>query len=107
MLDRMFSQQQPVVAKWDKQLTGFFLGLLAPVLGVLFFYLLKSGEIDFESYLKLLQNKTFLSPVLSLGCVFNGFVFFLFLRKNYYNAARGVILATFLWAIPIVWAKFL
>lgn len=105
MLDRMFNQQNTIY-KWDKISIGFLCGLLGTVIGVLLFYVAKSGEVTFEEYLKMLQNKTFLSPILSLGCVVNMFVFFLFLRKDYYNAARGVILATFLWAIPIIWAKF-
>lgn len=105
MLDRMF-QQQAVIRKWDKLYIGFLSGVLGTLVGLLFFYIVKSGEVTFEEYLKLLQNKIFLAPLLSLGCVVDAFIFFLFLRKDYYNAARGLILAMFLWAIPIIWAKF-
>ncbi|HEY0261809.1 MAG TPA: hypothetical protein VGB95_02200 [Chitinophagales bacterium] len=105
MLDRMFNSPSTIY-KWDKMPIGFLCGLIAPVIGVLLFYFAKSDEVTFQGYLKLLQSKIFLAPLLSLGCVMDAFVFFLFLRKDYYNAARGVILAMFLWAIPILWAKF-
>lgn len=92
--------------KWDKFLFGFLAGLIAPVIGILLFYVMKSNETTFEHYLEILQNKTFLSPLLSLGCVMDAFVFFWFLRKEWQNAARGVILGMVIWAIPIVWTKF-
>jgi hypothetical protein len=43
---------------------------------------------------------------MSLGVVVNLFVFFLFIYRHYYVAARAVILASILYAIPIVVLKF-
>ena len=105
MLDRMFNQPQ-TISKWDKLYIGFVCGIFGTVLGVLLFYFAERELMTFGQYIASMKDKFILSPLLSLGCVVDAFIFFLFLQKNCYNAARGVILAMFLWAIPIIWAKF-
>jgi len=47
-----------------------------------------------------------LSPLLSLCAVINLGVFFLFIKINYLQTARGIILSTFLYGLLIVGLKF-
>lgn len=105
MLDKKFNPY-PTIYKWNKMSIGFLAGLIGPVVGIFAFYLMKFNETTPEIYWQMLHNNTFLSPLLSFGCIMNLFIFFLFLRKDYFNAARGVIFATFIWAIPIIYTKF-
>jgi hypothetical protein len=105
MLDKMFNQY-PTIYKWDKFFTGFIPGLIGPVIGIFIFYLIKHEEVSLDKYLQLMHDKTFLSPLLSFGCIMNLVIFFGFISRDYYNASRGVILSTFIWAIPIIYTKF-
>ncbi len=105
MLDKFFNPY-PTIYKWDKALIGFSLGAVAPVILIGLFILVKQHELP-DNYLNvMLHSKSVMSPMLSLGVIANLFVFFIFVQKNYMNASRGVILATFIWAIPIMYTKF-
>lgn len=99
---------EPVtIYRYDKFLTGFVPGIIAPWLGVVLFYAAKFSYMPFTNYMKLVFTPTIFSPMMSLGVVMNLFVFFLFISRNYYVAARAVILASILYAIPILIVKFL
>jgi ABC-type spermidine/putrescine transport system permease subunit II len=105
MLNKSFNPY-PTIYKWNKMSIGFAAGLVGPIVGIFAFYLMKINEVTPEVYWQMLHNKIFLSPMLSFGCIMNLVIFFLFLRKDFYNSARGVIFATFIWAIPIIYTKF-
>jgi hypothetical protein len=106
MLNKVFNE--PVtIYRYDKFITGFIPGLVAPWLGVVLFYAAKFSYMPFANYMKFVFNPTIFSPMMSLGVVMNLFVFFLFISRNYYVAARAVILASILYAIPILVVKFL
>lgn len=105
MLDRIFNPS-PTIHKWDRFFIGFIPGLFAPLLGVVFFYFFNFSDYPFTQYLRMAGNPTVLSPMLSFGAVINLFIFFPLMWSDYYNAARGVIGATILYAIPIAIFKF-
>ncbi|MES2620522.1 MAG: hypothetical protein V4615_06690 [Bacteroidota bacterium] len=106
MLDRILNPA-PTIYKWDRFWVGFVPGLLGPVVCILFFYFLKYTNNSFTEYLFMVRSPVVLSPILSLGVIVNLFIFFPFIWSNHYNAARGVIGATFIYAIPIVVTKFM
>jgi len=106
MLDRLFNPA-PTVYKWDRFWVGFIPGLIGPLLGILFFYVLKYSDHTFAEYLVLVKQPSVLSPLLSFGAIINLFIFFPFIWNHRYNAARGVIGATILYMIPIVITKFI
>lgn len=105
MLDRLFNQT-PTIYKFDQGLIGFIPALFLPLAGIPFFYWVKFSDRTFAMYLLMVKQPTVLSPMLSFGLVLNLFLFFGFISNNYYNAARGVIFSTILYAIPIVVTKF-
>jgi H+/Cl- antiporter ClcA len=105
MLDKIFNPT-PTFYKWDRFWLGFLLGLLGPLLGIFFFYVMKFTDYTFIEYLKMVKYPSVLSPLLSFGAIVNLFFFFPFIWNDYYNAARGVIGATFIYAIPILILKF-
>lgn len=105
MLNRILNE--PVtIYKYDRFITGFIPGMIAPLLGVLLFYVAKFNHLTIQQYLDYIKMPFIFSPIMSLGVVMNLFVFFLFIQRNYYRSARAVIFACILYSIPILWVKF-
>jgi hypothetical protein len=89
----------------DRILTGWIIGTIVPLLIFLITYLVKYSEVDFLFFLRNLWNMKILLKLLSI-CVFPNLGFFLlFYRQKYDMAARGVILATFMYAFIVLVAK--
>jgi hypothetical protein len=106
MLDRILNPT-PTFYKWDKFWVGFVPALLLPPLAFIFFYLLQMQDMTFQVYLLTVKQPDMFSKILSFGCILNLGLFFVFITRDYFNAARGVIGGTILFAIPVVIAKFL
>jgi hypothetical protein len=90
----------------DSLILGLLLGLLIPVLGVLSFYYSKFTNVELQYFLEVATKHKVLSPMLSLCAVLNLGTFYLFLNKNLYLTARGIILATIIYGVTIVLLKF-
>jgi len=109
MLDRIFSQQ-PTIYKYDRMWIGVVLGLLVSTLGVVIIYLMSLGNhfffgtetLSISTIIRNINSLMLLSKFLSLGCIVNLGVFFLFINRDYFNIARGIIFATMLVALPII-----
>ncbi len=90
----------------DHLLTGLFVGLLAPSIGIFLFYYLNYQSRGLEDFLSFSVREKLLSPLLSLCCVINLALFYIFIQFNLYFSARGVILSTFIYGFFIVVLKF-
>ncbi|MCU0441316.1 MAG: hypothetical protein MUE96_02870 [Bacteroidia bacterium] len=90
----------------DSLILGLIMGIILPVLGVLGFYYSKFAAVDLAQFVQVATKHKVLSPMLSLCAVLNLATFFLFLNKNYYLVARGIILATIIYGVTIVILKF-
>lgn len=75
-------------------------------MGAYIYYLLQFSNMSLEEYLRGIVYSGSLAAVISLSCIFNLIVFFLFLRINLNLSARGVILATFVYVLAVVLIKF-
>ena len=93
--------------KKDSKLTGLFSGLIAPFIGFYFYYLLSFRYMSFRAYVDRIMEFGLLSGVISLSIIANLVLFFWFLRIKADNSAYGVIGATFLYGLVIVYLKFL
>ena len=93
--------------RYDQLLTGWLIGIIAPLIIFLVVYKVNYSATDFTAFLRnVWQMKIFLK-ILSL-CVFpNLGFFFLFYRMKYDMAARGVIMATFMYAFFVLIAKLI
>ena len=93
--------------RYDQILSGWLIGMISPIIIFLILYQLKYSEMEFMVYVRnIWQMKIFLK-ILSL-CVFpNLGFFFLFYRIKYDMAARGVIMATFMYAFAVLIAKLI
>lgn len=93
--------------KYDRIVTGWLTGILLPL--VIFFvtYQLKYSEMQFSAFVQNMWEMKILMKLLSI-CVFpNLGFFFLFYRLKYDMAARGVIMATFMYAFLVLVAKLI
>jgi len=91
--------------RFDRMLIGWAIGTIVPIIIFLITYKVEFSEMEFTVWLRnLWQMKIFLK-LMSL-CVFpNLGFFFLFYRNKYDMAARGVIMATFIYAFVVLFAK--
>jgi hypothetical protein len=92
----------------DSVAAGVLLGLLAPVLGF-FLYgwihtTLVRPHLDMAFFIHdlFLGTREFQAPILSLSLIANLGLFFLLDRFSLYKAMRGVLTATFIYAVAIV-----
>ena len=86
-------------------LIGFLIGIFANLAGMylyVFFFL----DYDFKSTLKLAKENGSIGNLIALGAILNLIVFFLFIKKRQLYQARGVLLATILAALIILFSKF-
>ncbi|GAA4319178.1 hypothetical protein [Compostibacter hankyongensis] len=91
--------------KRDQTGLGLVLGLLAPIVGFFIFYLLRflPNGASLASYLQLFSNHQFLIPkVMSLSLLFNAIIFFLYTQNHKDQTARGILIATLVYAIVII-----
>jgi quinol-cytochrome oxidoreductase complex cytochrome b subunit len=82
---------------------GLLSGFLANLLGMIIV-----GIVLFQNFniLKIINDsisETFITKLISLGAIVNLIVFFIFLKYDYEERAKGVLLATFIIAILTIY----
>jgi hypothetical protein len=91
--------------KFDNWATGIALGILTPLVILFIYYRVNYYYIRVDGFMfKMLINKV-LVPLLSLCVIGNLGVFYLFINKEHYLTARGIILSTLLYAIAVFIVK--
>jgi hypothetical protein len=94
--------------RWDSVGVGALLGLIAPLLGFFGYAAMYVGairphvDLPFFIHDMFLGTREFQAPVLTLSLFANLALFFALDRWRQYKAMRGVITATFLYAVVIV-----
>jgi len=84
---------------------GFLVGIAANLAGMylyIFFFL----DYDFETSIQLARENDSIGNLIGLGAILNLIVFFLFIKKRQLYRARGVLLATIIAALFILFSKF-
>ena len=96
----------PVRKKLDSLWIGAVIGLFSPLCSLFVFYLIRYHHITFEKFFnEILLEHNILTPVISLCVITNLLVFFIFIWTNRNHSARGVLLATFIYAGYVVYQK--
>lgn len=86
---------------------GFVLGLIMPIIGLFIVYLIKFNEYTVSYYFDILYaNHKVASMVLTLAIILNLIPFLYYTNKRLDYTARGVLIATILYAVMIVLIKF-
>lgn len=85
---------------------GVTIGIIMSVISILAFYLLKFQDYTLNTYFVILfHTKSLFAPMVSLAGIPNLVFFYLFINKEKYKTARGIILATFILVLGVVLIK--
>lgn len=90
-----------------KLLYGFLIGLLAPFIIVFSIYLFKYNAYELVDYVSTSYSTGMLAKTIALGAILNLAVFMLFINLRKERLARGVLIATFILGLFIVYIKYL
>ena len=85
---------------------GITTGLISNIIGVIFTVIFLFQEISISNMFRIINesiDNNFITKLISLGAIVNLIAFFIFLKFNYVERARGVLIATFLVAILTIY----
>ena len=86
---------------------GLIIGLLFPLIGILIMYLVKFNGMEMGDFFStLLRKKDVAAMVLSLSILINIIPFIFYTNRRLDLTARGILIATMLYAVLIVLLKF-
>jgi hypothetical protein len=91
----------------NKMKFGFWPGLVLPLIMFLAMYVARYDEVGFWEYVQNLWRFFMLVKLLTLCVLPNLLLFLYFIRMKYDLAARGVLMATFLYAFLVIISKVL
>jgi hypothetical protein len=93
----------------DNIVIGFLLGALAPVFGIFVYYIFTfRTQTSFNGFIAYFQSIHLFVAYVSLSCYITNLpLFFLFIRKEKYQAARGVLFATIGFTAWVIYEKFI
>lgn len=93
----------------NQPIVGFLIGLVMPLLGfVVVYFVLGSGHNSLSTFFQYVMGAPkVMAKVLSLSILANIIPFLYFTRRRLDYAARGIFIATVLYAVAIVLLKFL
>ena len=80
-------------------LLGVIYGIISSLIGLILAILILSENNSIIESLKTFYNENFLGKLISLGAILNLIVFFVFIKKNQDQRAKGVLLTTIFLAI--------
>ena len=86
----------------DKIWVGLVMGILIPFLVMFIFYLSSYAYLTAPDFLRKMVFASIFFKVLSLCAIVNLVTFFMFYKTQNDKAARGVILATMIFAFAVV-----
>lgn len=78
---------------------GFFMGIVATLLGTLVFLQIKMPKLVSIEGLSTIREQGIMGKLITLGAVINLLLFFILLKINKDLMARGLVLATIILAI--------
>jgi hypothetical protein len=84
--------------KYDRLSFGLITGILVPLVIFFMIYFFRYSNLDIEVYLQQIWKLNLTFKILSLCGFTNLLIFFYFYRSKMDKAARGIILATFIYA---------
>lgn len=93
--------------KTDHFLVGFISGLMGPLIGFYFYYLLFFRYMGFTSFFHHVAETGKIISVLSVGVIFNLALFFLFYQTEKDKSLRGIVGATFIYAFVVLYFKMI
>lgn len=94
--------------KKDDIKLGLVLGFIVPVVGIFVLYLIKFRVFSLQDYFLLVsREKSVLSGLISLALIANAVIFTVFINQQKDKTARGIFIATCIYALITLGVKFL
>ncbi|MEA3316484.1 MAG: hypothetical protein U9R54_00815 [Bacteroidota bacterium] len=85
---------------------GAIAGIIIPIVSIFLVYFIKFPQFETIEPLKYLTETDALTKLASLCVIPNAVLFFIFIYRNKLLSARGILMATMIYAILIFVAKF-
>ena len=95
------------MSRYDDVRLGLAAGLIVPLITILVFYLVRFNHLSLVEFFSTMISRNILSSLLSLCVIPNLLVFFIFIWTNMLYLARGVLMATFVFAAVILIVKYI
>ena len=92
--------------KFDSIWLGIVLGLFSPIIGFFVFYFTNYNYMTLSGFINYIILGSSYAPLISLSVIANLPVFYIFIQKNKYHTAKGILLTTFLYAFFVFFLKF-
>lgn len=91
----------------DKFTFGLILGFLAPVAGFAIYYLMRFRLFTIKEFFEvLMMQKSLLSGIVSIALLANAVLFTIYINKQKDQTAKGIFLATCIYAILALGLKW-
>jgi hypothetical protein len=100
-----FKEEEYIKPKFDSLALGSVLGIFAPIATFMGYYFIHNRYIPFSRFLDNLKLGGIFLMVLSLCVITNLLVFFIFIWTKKDKSAKGVILATIIYALYVAVMK--
>jgi hypothetical protein len=84
---------------------GFLIGLLANLAGMYLYITIFFGD-NLEKTINTAIQQGIMGSLIALGAILNFLPFFVFMKKRQYYRVRGVVIATLLAAVAVVFFEF-
>ncbi|MES2590802.1 MAG: hypothetical protein V4608_02870 [Bacteroidota bacterium] len=91
---------------FDKTWIGSTAGILAPVIAFVIYYLVNYRYMAVGRFIDYLILGDTYTAIVTLCLLANLGAFYLFIWKEKYVGARGVLASTFIWAAVVMYLKF-
>lgn len=96
-----------LMLKKDNLRLGLVLGFLSPVLGFFVYYFVKFRLFSFQEFLQVLRAQpSLLTGIISLSLITNAVVFTIYITRQNDKTARGVFIATCIYALAALSFKW-
>ena len=93
--------------KKDNLKLGLALGFLTPVLAMFAYYLIQFRLFKLSEFFQvMLQQKSLMSGIISISLIANAVVFTLYINKQIDKTARGIFIATCIYALLALVVKW-
>ncbi len=94
--------------KKDDLKLGLVLGFVTPVLGMFAYYFIQFRIFTLKEFFTvMLQQKSLMSGIISISLIANAVVFTIYINKQIDKTARGIFIATCIYALAALAVKWI
>jgi hypothetical protein len=95
--------------KLDNVILGIAIGLIAPFIGLFGYYIFTYRyQTSFSGFIEYFSSIHIITASISLACYCSNLpVFFLFIWREKFQSARGVLFATIVYTLWVIYQKFI